>query len=159
MKDKLLELCTMQAMLDEAIYSQNDIEYDNDKCWLALLDEIGELNHALKKEWCWWKKTCADVNSDEVLGELADCWHFALSIYNHQKTPSDINWEIAAYNAMSKCPRDYKRLVQNILADYHKFLLGLMLELTYTLGFTFDDIYNAYIDKNKVNYERLQSGY
>lgn len=27
------------------------------------------------------------------------------------------------------------------------------------LNFTMDDIYNAYIAKNKVNYERLNSGY
>ena len=44
---------------------------------MAILDEIGELTHELKANWCWWKKTQAPVDNEKVLGELVDIWHFA----------------------------------------------------------------------------------
>ena len=37
--------------------------------------------------------------------------------------------------------------------------LGELLKLTKCLGFTFDEIYQEYLRKNKINYERLKNGY
>ena len=85
MIEHLKELLEMQRVLDENIYTTHNVEYDEEKTYLALIDEIGELNHELKAEWCWWKKTVKPVDREKVLEELVDVWHFALSIFyqNH----------------------------------------------------------------------------
>ena len=85
MLEQLKELLEMQRVLDENIYTTHNVKYDEEKTYLALIDEIGELNHELKAEWCWWKKNQAPVNKEKVLEELVDVWHFALSIFyqNH----------------------------------------------------------------------------
>lgn len=41
---------------------------DEEKLNLAILDEIGELTHELKANWCWWKKSQAPVDNEKVLG-------------------------------------------------------------------------------------------
>ena len=37
--------------------------------------------------------------------------------------------------------------------------LNDLLDLTEMLGFSFDEIYQEYLNKNKINYERLKNGY
>ena len=77
------EMLKMQAKLDEAIMKEYGLkEIDEEKLSFAILDEIGELTHELKANWCWWKKTQAPVDKEKVLGELVDIWHFVLSWQN-----------------------------------------------------------------------------
>lgn len=77
------EMLQMQAKLDEAIMKEYRLEeLDEEKLNMAILDEIGELTHELKGNWCWWKKTQAPVDMSKVLGELVDVWHFILSYTN-----------------------------------------------------------------------------
>ena len=78
------KMLKMQAKLDEAIMEEYGLEeLDEEKLNLAILDEIGELTHELKANWCWWKKSQAPVDNEKVLGELVDIWHFVLSYQNH----------------------------------------------------------------------------
>lgn len=78
------EMLKMQKKLDEAIMEEYGLEeLDEEKLNLAILDEIGELTHELKANWCWWKKTQAPVDKEKVLGELVDVWHFVLSWQNN----------------------------------------------------------------------------
>ena len=73
-----------QAELDESIMSAYGLtEIDEEKLSFAILDEVGELTHELKGNWCWWKKTQAPVDDKKVLGELVDIWHFVLSWQNN----------------------------------------------------------------------------
>lgn len=37
--------------------------------------------------------------------------------------------------------------------------LNNLLYLTEKLGFTMDEVYQEYLNKNKINYERLKNGY
>lgn len=145
MLEQLKELLEMQRALDEK------------KSYLALIDEIGELTHELKGDWCWWKKTQAPVDREKVLEELVDVWHFVLSIENHS-IYDKCNSQIMNY--------DFKRLVKDV--DYveiagdlvnSKIPLFYVMCLTYKLGFDFEDVYEAYKKKNAVNFERLRNGY
>ena len=57
-KEQLKEMFTMQKALNEAIlkeYGEDSIT--EEKLQLAIIDELGELTHELKGDWCWWKKT------------------------------------------------------------------------------------------------------
>lgn len=52
------EMLQMQAKLDKAIMDEYGLEkLDEENLRMAILDEVGELTHELKGEWCWWKKT------------------------------------------------------------------------------------------------------
>lgn len=154
---KIKEMAEMQSALDNAIYTAKGVEFDINKCRMALLDEIGELTHELKGEWCWWKDTQAPVNKERVLEELVDCWHFALSIVNHRCSVIHED-ETYYYYDIESNNKTYIETVVKLLETNFAYL-DYMYDLTTILGFTLDDVYEAYISKNKENYERLKSGY
>ena len=124
---------------------------------MALIDEIGELTHELKGDWCWWKKTQKPVDRNKVLEELVDVWHFALSYHNHFDGVL-LDWIDEEYIEHNIYNIDTHNIISYlILDDYYK--LYRCVELTYKLGFEIDDVYKAYIEKNKENYERQKRGY
>lgn len=165
--DLIKEMLQMQAKLDEAIMKEYGLtEIDETKLSFAILDEVGELTHELKGNWCWWKKTQPKVDKSKVLGELVDVWHFVLSYQNHfgsceeglraeeQMIDDAITWlsEIKAFKTGIIC----------LLADVPSIKsekLERLIAITEYLGFTIEDVYKAYCDKNKVNYQRLKEGY
>lgn len=60
------EMLKKQSKLDESIMSAYGLEeIDEEKLNMAILDEIGELTHELKANWCWWKKTQAPVDNEK----------------------------------------------------------------------------------------------
>lgn len=160
MNEKQIEMIKtmkqMQFKLDESIHEEHGTKYDLEKTKRALIDELGETNHETKANWCWWKYTQEPVDIQKLLEELADAWHFALSIDNHENHVFDVkirNWDIKKYSCFN---------ISTIIAwaiIKEDTILPIMIALTEKLGFTIDDVYHAYIKKNQVNYERLQNGY
>lgn len=159
------EMLKMQAKLDKAIMKEYGlIEIDEKKLSFAILDEVGELTHELKGSWCWWKKTQAPVDKEKVLGELVDIWHFVLSWQNHfndseegLKTNDYLIKDVEIGRAFCK-----SRGVARVLSElpcFSIFKVGDLCAITEYLGFTIEDVYQAYCDKNKVNYQRLKEGY
>ncbi|WP_289501700.1 dUTP diphosphatase, partial [Faecalibaculum rodentium] len=51
------KMLKLQAKLDERIVQGNGITYkdllEGNRYVSAILDELGELNHELKGDWCW----------------------------------------------------------------------------------------------------------
>lgn len=161
------KMLKMQAKLDKTIMDEYGLtEIDEEKLNMAILDEIGELNHELKANWCWWKKTQAPVDEEKVLGELVDVWHFVLSWQNN-------------FNGGKKGLLTYEQTMRKVdenrwsiegcrngivikLADLSSFSLWKvepLIAITEYLGFTIEDVNKAYCDKNKVNYQRLKEEY
>ena len=132
---------------------------------MAILDEVGELTHELKGEWCWWKKTQPQVDEEKVLGELVDIWHFALSYQNH--------FDYGMQGIINRCMflRNSKKHLDLLKAkDYElpeifsdlvvfEYKLERLIAITEYLGFTIERVYEAYCSKNKINYQRLKEGY
>lgn len=165
--DLIKEMLDMQEKLDEAImkeYGLNEIDEENLR--MAILDEVGELTHELKANWCWWKKTQAPVDKQKVLGELVDIWHFVLSYQNHfnfgeEARLSYLNEEELS-NGMLKRLRTKKSNLSKVLTRlviFESSIIPVLIAITEYLGFTIEQVYEAYCDKNKVNYQRLESGY
>ena len=159
--EMLKEMIQMQMALDSAIYDGNNVQYNEEKCYLALFDELGELNHELKKEWCWWKKTQKEVDRQRVLEELVDCYHFGMSIYyhNHGTELDEFHYES---EFVEDCANEYVQsdLYRHISSPrLRNYILVNLLYLTIKLGFTMEDVYNEYKRKNQINYERLSSNY
>lgn len=148
------DMLTMHVALDEAIYKEHGVEFDEEKCTLAMIDEIGEFNHEIKSTWCWWKKSQKEMDREKALEELVDIWHFALSLTYHcyESTPYIFNEpNEPSENRLSDL---YWKL---IYANYHR--LETLYEIGLKFGFSLEDVYNAYIKKNQVNYERLANNY
>lgn len=161
------KMLQMQAKLDEAIMKEYGLaEIDKKNLGFAILDEVGELTHELKGDWCWWKKSQAPVDEEKVLGELVDIWHFVLSYQNHFDSGEE---ELRADEQMIDNARTYfceikvfKTGIIYLLADVTSInsnKLERLIAITEYLGFTIEDVYKAYCNKNKVNYQRLESGY
>lgn len=163
----IIKMLKMQSKLDKAIMDEYGLDkIDEDKLSFAILDEVGELTHELKGKWCWWKKTQPQVDEEKVLGELVDIWHFVLSWQNNfnggeeglltdeqlMEKVDDNRWSI----------EEYGNGIVIKLAELSSFSLWKvepLIAITEYLGFTIEDVYQAYCDKNKINYQRLKEGY
>ena len=162
------EMLKMQAKLDKAIMDEYGLEeLDEGKLNLAILDEVGELTHELKGNWCWWKKTQPQVDKSKVLGELVDVWHFVLSYTNNfNDGESMFDTETDEFDRGYKYYLSKTHFNKNALTNLYSELIDSWLEkliilvvITEYLGFTIEQVYKAYCEKNKVNYQRLESGY
>lgn len=105
-----------------------------------------------------------------LLEEYVDCLHFILSIGND--IIELIDEEIEEISANAKVPDEYGNIVDTFIVlnsyscelkhwgkyDYIS-LLTIFLNLGYELGFTDDQIEQAYLDKNNINHQRQESGY
>ena len=165
--DLIKEMLQMQAKLDEAIMKEYGLdEIDEEKLNMAILDEVGELTHELKANWCWWKKSQAPVDNEKVLGELVDIWHFILSWQNHFMRGEE---GLRKEKVMIETIKQYVWGLKNLKKEFGYVLTDLpcftdsrveaLIAITEYLGFEVEQVYEAYCDKNKVNYQRLENGY
>lgn len=158
MNEKINEMLEMQKALDDYITKNNGItKIEKSRLQMALIDEIGELTHELKGDWCWWKKTQKPVDRNKVLEELVDVWHFALSYHNHFGGVLT-RWLEKDYIEQIIYNMDVHDIIYHMITE-NSIKLFICVELTYKLGFEIDDVYKAYIEKNKENYERQKRGY
>lgn len=162
---KLKELLDMQEKLDNKVIEVHKLEDKpseelQEERLLALMVEIGELSNEIE---CfkYWKKNKRS-NKEKQLEELADCLHFTLSL---------MNMNGAKYKDMelSEVRADFiqgESLTLKILSinnalfeeDYGVVFCGL-IQLGRDLGFTTEEIEQAYVKKNKENYNRLENNY
>lgn len=107
------------------------------------------------------------VEKNPLLEEFVDCLHFILSIGNSvnmkvrrpRKLVSFFENVTGDFNSVFRIIAEWNKF--NLLLDEDLFYLGLnnFLALGDSLGFTWEQIEQAYMDKNKVNHERQQNGY
>ncbi|KAB7705944.1 dUTPase [Bacillus aerolatus] len=158
------KLFHMQRALDEYIESEHGLKKADlfDKKVLALLVEVGELANETRcfKFWSLKEPSARAV----ILEEFVDGVHFILSLgltLSLEKEAAIIEsgsadsateqflliYEAASLFKQEKSAEAYHRL----LNDY--FALGRLL------GFSAEEVEEAYVAKNEVNYERQQQGY
>jgi dimeric dUTPase (all-alpha-NTP-PPase superfamily) len=163
-EEQLKEMFTMQKALNEAILKEfGQDSMTEEKLQLAIIDELGELTHELKGDWCWWKKTQKPVDRKRVLEELVDVYHFVMIWEMFKRVEYKIEYILKAYaieilmfgTNVENETLDY--IICRMELDKHK--LDWLLKLTEQLGFSFDEIYQEYINKNRENYDRLARGY
>lgn len=166
MKEKLLEMLEMQKTLNEDILAKHGkAKYNLNNLNLALLDEVGELVHELKGDWCWWKFTQKEPDITKVKEEFVDCIHFGLCLILEYK---EGRFGAFIYDAMLNnyhCVKDIRpdlyEVIENTLSLYYSinYRIANLFYLGERLGFSFNEIYEAYVEKNKINFKRLKEGY
>lgn len=163
-----------QRKLDERIIQGNGLTYadlyNSGRYQHALLDELGELNHELKANWCWWKKTQAPVNREKVLEEFVDCLHFVLSWqiatvevepYSYYR-PAEKAWNAFKRDEATTVPRAATYVngsPSGAVTTTWNPPVGAIIRLMNGLGFNIEEVYNAYMTKNRINHERQDNGY
>ena len=163
---QLKALLTEQRKLDDHIL--NGRAYDSriaNNSRIALFVELGELMNELPSNFKHWKKTAKD-NRAAALEEYADCLHFALSLVNYYHEPIDQRHD---YDYLQTAQRFLERthhpqtlltlLRLSAFSEEPATQLHNLLKLGIRLGFRWDEIYTAYMNKNKVNHDRQNKGY
>lgn len=147
---------------------------------LALLDELGELIHLVKPFWAWWKRSdlaekakpqLSDLKS-RVLDEAADILHFILLNTLAEKEPGEkldflIDSQDYAHNFQRNPMYGFSFHLRAVamhvfpmqgITELMKALTALGNALTKeyseTVTFTPEELYDAYLEKAKINLVR-----
>ena len=146
---KMLEA---QKELDAALFQKGGLkEYPIEQIKTAYRVELGE---ALQewKSFKYWKKNKGIIDINKLLEEVADCLHFALSLENEIK---NYNYE-EVFKYYDKY--DLYEIIDKCFTIYGT-VLGDTIALGLKLGFTLDQLEEAYYKKNKINWDRIANNY
>ena len=73
------DMLERQKAYDAEVFKKHNVDYVyKSQLESALFDELGELMHAQKSDWCWWKFTQEPKDEAKVFEEYIDVVHFAL---------------------------------------------------------------------------------
>lgn len=184
----LSKLFKMQKKLDQHIIQEKGLEGQDllDKKILALQVELGELANEWRGFKFWSKDQeprtevfATSPNPNEplvveknpLLEEYIDCLHFILSI---GLEIGDENWKphyskVAVHFCGDELTTQFNELFRSISglrttskagrSIWYGAVFSTFLGLGEMLGFTWEQIEQAYFEKNKVNHERQENGY
>lgn len=157
------ELYTIQEDLNNRIVKEHNL--DNDKLvgdrYMALLVELGELANETRcfKYWSIKPPSAKDV----IIEEFSDVLHFLLTIGIELDKPKlsfyDKNNDKSLTELFLSLFSDINviRMLQSKFV-YIRAYNTLML-IGQELGFSEKDVYESYLDKNKINHKRQDNGY
>lgn len=176
-KEMLRHMFELQLYNDEQVHAKFGTSYSlilerNGFFW-ALADEMGEWIHELKGNWCWWKMSQAPVNQEKALEELVDGVHFVLSFclaLNNKDIDKCCDYDERMLERGIYTPSELIiRLLEDVDLDLTfignekllnaEFAITDLLSLIDSMGYKFEDVYEAYKEKNKVNLERVAGNY
>lgn len=161
--EMIKDMLGRQKAFDTEVFKKHNItSISREKLESALFDELGELMHSQKADWCWWKFTQEPKDETKVFEEYIDVVHFAL-MYEIKfgsgcYMNKDIKWN---YNELKKDLEfgqayAFSCIISLTRADN---VLAYVIALGLHLGYSIEEIYKEYIRKNEVNKERLANGY
>lgn len=159
----LHKLFEMQNTLDQRIQAEHHLEGVPllNKKILSLQVELSELANETRCFKFW--STKEPSNKDIILEEYVDCLHFILSL-GLEKSFQDITLDVK--DVCFELSDQFLNLYINISdfavdSSIEKYLniFNNFLSLGQNLGFSVENIENAYLYKNKINHERQDNGY
>jgi dimeric dUTPase (all-alpha-NTP-PPase superfamily) len=159
----LQRLFQMQNALDKRIETEHNLEGIPllHKKILSLQVELGELANETRCFKFW--STKEPSSKDIILEEYVDCLHFILSI-GIEKDFQDITLEVNHITCdLSEQFLSLYTTITNFVTlpsmDNYLKVFQEFLSLGKNLGFSVEDIENAYLYKNNINHERQDNGY
>ncbi|GMG71798.1 dUTP diphosphatase [Priestia megaterium] len=179
----LTKLFDMQRVLDQRIMDKHpELKGQDNLEWkvLALQVELGECanEHRGFKKWSndqeprtAWKQPSyrgGYIERNLLLEEYVDCLHFILSI-GIELGFTDIEiWGSPEKNTTKQFLKCFHQIDSlsfimsndwDVTIEVYENLFGTFVELGKTLGFTWEQIEQAYFEKNEINHIRQEQGY
>lgn len=114
--------------------------------------------------------TGINTKENPLLEEYVDCLHFILSIGNYFGIKCEPSLTIVPNNVLEQL-NDLFKIVSFLhnkyedygyccgIRDFYEDLVGNFMNLGKLLGFTPEQIEQAYLEKNQVNHQRQEEGY
>lgn len=167
--DQFNVLCNLQRQFDDRILKENS-KYPDDKMRLALFVELGEFFNEEEHVFKIWKKHPRN-DRNKALEEYADCFALLLSLLIHYPSHRlDIDFEEIYYNDNDEQFKNdnFNLLINSIIGQlecydddviYWDDIFKMFFEIGHRFNFTWDEIYTAFIDKNRINMKRQNEGY
>ena len=162
----LQKLFAMQDILDQKIRKEHGLERAdlfNDKI-LALYVEVAELANETRCFKYWSHKPSSP--REVILEEYVDGFHFLLSLGLECGFADDIPNFFAIENGEKDVTGLFLEFIHGInqfkerrSSDTYWTLFTLFFNLGKKLGFTEEEIFQAYVEKNEVNHKRQDEGY
>lgn len=157
------EMLERQKKYDAEVFKKHNItSVSRQQLESALFDELGELMHAQKGDWCWWKFTQEPVDVAKVFEEYIDVVHFALMYEIKFGTgcfeDEDVKWNYDNLRMNLGFGKAYTYSCV-ISRTKNNNVLAYVIALGLTMGYSIEEIYNEYVRKNEINKERLANGY
>lgn len=159
----LVKLYKIQKELDNRIQEEHNLEGKDliSSKILALQVELGELANETRCFKFWSNKESSP--KEIVLEEYVDCLHFILSI-GLDTDFADL--DLSKINNSNDLIEQFQDIFVGIITfqyepkmENYKNLFDNFLLLGRKLGFTKEEIYNSYLEKNKINHQRQDNGY
>jgi len=162
---QLETLFEMQAGLDRYIKENHQLENEDlfNRKVLALLVEIGELANETRSFKFWSVKPASEKKI--ILEEFVDGIHFILSLgieCGFHKQPLELEAEPTVQDINEQFLKIYQAVsifqASRSLSDY-QHVFEDYLQLAMLLGIKYEEMEQAYIQKNEVNYKRQNQNY
>ncbi len=156
---KILE---MQKALDKNIQKIHNIKAEEVTMHkvVALIVEIAEFANEIQT-FKYWKKQ-KNINDKLVLEEFVDGIHFFLSLSITLKASTNIEPIIVSEDKVEQLAQVFvetSKLKEDLNKEQVEKAFGVYMGMAQMIGLTDKDIEDFYIEKNKVNFERLATGY
>lgn len=161
----LTKVFEQQQKLDKEIHIKHGVSYKTigEELKLALLVELSELANEIRSFKFWSIKGPSDKNI--ILEEYVDCIHFISSICIKYKIKPifPINANLEKYQNKKEITKSFVSLFKkacNISIAYKakKWYISF-IEFGLKLGFTINEIIDAYNKKNLINHSRQSNNY
>lgn len=152
-----------QAKLDAHIQQQHQVTYAStrEKRLLALLVEVGEMINETKTFKFWSKKPSAA--KPIILDEYADGLHFLLSLSIEVKSKKHHYEIVSVAKTLTQATLEVfqatSELCQSFTSQALEKSFQSYLNLIPLLGFTSEEVVEAYFKKLGVNYTRQKNAY
>ena len=152
-----------QAKLDAHIQQQHQVSYAStrEKRLLALYVEVGEMINETKTFKFWSKKPSAE--KPIILDEYADGLHFLLSLSIEAGSSKNLYDIKPVTKTLTQATIDVFESISDLSRAFSKGALEnafqYYLNLIPLLGFTSEEVVEAYFKKLGVNYTRQKNAY
>jgi len=168
----LVKLFELQRQLDEHIEKEHPRQEGEDrlsKKILALQVELGELANELPEVFKFWSNK--KNNREKALEEFCDGLHFLLSVGLEITEPGMIDLKRFNLEKADNITDQFLWLMDDVTDLYnslyndgnsklaYEFLLLRFIHLGEMLGFTWNEVEEAYMQKNAENHARQERGY
>ena len=159
----LQKLFEMQKELDAFIEKMQNIERDVFKeKGLALMVELAELANETRCFKFW--STKGPSERDVILEEYVDSIHFILSLGLLKGFTTIEKWPVIEEKrdlteTFLMTQETILTFIHNPTEDGYRAIWQCYGVIAYNLGFSFNDVVHAYIEKNEENYKRQRTGY